>query len=330
MGGVRTEPGKLGLLRKIRKHKPGRKPQPSGHKPRKSRRFPIAPIKPAGVYAYIDSLQLWLDRPLPKKRLRWLKARCDLHISDKPHRFEPRYRQRIQIRQPTPEVLRFLAEQSGLLLNHTEIALDWTFSTEHETEEALIFTARHLIKKHHREAHGIRIVGEGERRTLYTNTRAARNVVVLYADKYCRVTGEECCVHLEWRMNGVEALRRAGIHSIEDLLSLDYRQFWAKRLVLADVDYPHFGRLLCIHCNKKPKRRRADITRIGRFEHDNDSALASNALFASNRSIQALIDKYRKHFDVNRCLIPFDSTELLPPVLYYDYEPKSHEHPDNI
>jgi hypothetical protein len=50
-----------------------------------------------------------------------------------------------------------------------------------------------------------------------------------------KITGSPCC-HLELRLMGAEACRRAGIEFLEDLLDLDHRKLWSKELCLRTMD----------------------------------------------------------------------------------------------
>jgi hypothetical protein len=58
------------------------------------------------------------------------------------------------------------------------------------------------------------------------------------------VTGELWCLHLEWRLRSLKAVRAAGIESGEDLIGFNHREFWQKRLLLFDVDRQRLGRLI--------------------------------------------------------------------------------------
>ena len=45
-------------------------------------------------------------------------------------------------------------------------------------------------------------------------------------------------------LNGLKAVRRAGIKSGQDLLEFDHRRFWKKRLQFYEVDRGRLGRLI--------------------------------------------------------------------------------------
>jgi hypothetical protein len=63
-------------------------------------------------------------------------------------------------------------------------------------------------------------------------------------NRFSRVTREINCLHLEWRLKGLKAVRAAGINSGRDLLVSDHVGFWQKRLRLYDVDRRLLGQLM--------------------------------------------------------------------------------------
>src|SRR6266511_1407479 len=88
------------------------------------------------VHDYIDVLQVWLRDPLRGRHLRRL-VEASVHpiwgepfIENRPARFDPMYRQRIRLCQPTKSVLELLAEQDGALINSVEIARDRIFDDD--------------------------------------------------------------------------------------------------------------------------------------------------------------------------------------------------------
>jgi hypothetical protein len=208
-------------------------------------------------------------------------------------------------------------------LTKEEIA--WVFSSRSDKDAAFEFLCRHFVKKNHGDQE-IRFVGEEDKITRYSGPRSAPNVSVIYADKGSKVTGEDC-VHIDWRINGGAALRRAGIHSLRDLLDLDYRQFWGKRLKISSLNLRSLGRM---HCNRNNliKRRGPWVQYYcnGRFTYDVHLRIGST-IARAYQSTQAVIDRYRKDFEVNRCVITHEVPHLLPPmrqVLPHDY-PNNHD-----
>jgi hypothetical protein len=139
---------------------------------------------------------------------------------------------------------------------------------------------------------GLRFVGGV---TRYTGPRKAPNVLAIYRDRPSKVTGEIYCVHFDWRIKGVPALRRAGIISVTDLLTLDHRQFWRERLLLRDFNLRDLGRMYHVHVAGKGRRRRQWVVFSGRKEFPYQVDLRAGAtIVRALNSTQAVLDLYGK------------------------------------
>jgi hypothetical protein len=261
----------------------------------------VAGINPSSIAAYPDCVHLWLPKPLPVRGLDWLDTQCgDMYANVGPKRWQrERYQQFLSLPQPTPAALQFLSAYSDGLLNYAEIALDWTFDDAEENAHAANTANRYIVKRWHRDSQGIRFVAGV---TRYTGSRTATTNLVSYNDKSSRVTGETYCTHTEFRLRGVLALRRAGVHAVKDLLNLDYREFWHERLIMRAVDPTKLGRMYRVHIEHKDKRR-------GAYE---DDSRVGGRIVHMLESTQAVIDMYRNRFNVSRCLEDLDVEHLLP------------------
>jgi len=271
-------------------------------------------INPTGVYSYVDALRVWLNPPLTAQELAWLRQQRGgkkMRVHDHRAPFEPRYQQRIMPFQPTQEVLQSLATRTDAHLNYLELSLDWTFDYEWDRDAAFEFICRYLVKEYHRDQK-IVFVGNNGKITRYSGPRSAPNVLVVYADLPCRVNGLPYCVHLDWRIKGRSALRRAAINSVRDLLDLDYRQFWRCRLKFCEVDLRALGRKYC-NWERGTKRREPwmHFSPNGRYAYD-VHLRAGSIIVRARQSTQAVIDQHRNHFDVNSCLIRHEVPHLLP------------------
>jgi hypothetical protein len=262
--------------------------------------------RPTAVYAFPDKVQLWSRQPLCKRDLARVRKHCKrVRYWNEPARFNPAFRQRLQLYQPRSEALQILAERSDVHLNYVEVALDWIFANEFDRDDALAFLDRYHVKKYHRDQ-GIR----WKKGTRYTGPRRAPTVHAAYADRECKLTGEVCCLHAEWRMSGHAAVKRAGILTMIDLLNLDYQEFWRQRLLLFALDLPDLGRRHYNYFNGS-KRRRNWSTGFGKFRYDRDKA-AGAIVFNYFGSTQKVLDHLGPKFTVRRCLIQLDVEHLLP------------------
>jgi hypothetical protein len=250
------------------------------------------------------------------EQLKWLKTQCGrdgrgLHVKNETAWFDSTLKQRLQLNQPKDAVLQFLQTLDGVLLNYIELSLDWTFGGENERNEAYVLLCRYDVKNHHRDQ-GIRWVGEcGE--TRYTGPRGAANLLAIYRDRPCKVTGEVYCVHLDWRITGAVALQRAGINSLQQLRNIDYHAFWQKRLVMARLNAEKFGRQYHVQIARKGPRRTSWVIFIGsrNFPYHVDARMGAT-IIRSLGSTQAVLDAYRRRFNVRCCLQRMSVEHLLP------------------
>jgi hypothetical protein len=244
---------------------------------------------------------VWLPQPLPAKDLEWLDTQCGepMYVKTRPKRWSAgRYQQHIQLPQPTPAALRLLSECNGALMNYAEPALDWIFNDCEHNEHAEATVRQYVVKRHHREQQGVHT----ERATRYTAPRRSTSNLVIYSDRSSRSTGELDCTHIELRLRP-RALQRAGLHTIKDLAEMDTRAFWEPRLILKAVDPEQVGRMYRVHV--EANRKRNGIC-------EDDAEVGMRLIRVCGGTTQEVIDKYRKRFNVGRCLVELDARHLLP------------------
>lgn len=275
--------------------------------------------KPIGKYPYFDKIQFWLRNPLNPQTLEWLRKQCgDLDHTVEPARFNPQFRHRIELRRPSKRALRWLAKRDDALINRVEITLDLTFKYRADVQEAWDFFHQHSVRRWRRRGQEIRAFrsrprnddpGAGE--TRYDAGRSAPNLLVFYVDDYTRITGELNCLHVEWRLNRLKAVRAAGIKSGQDLLEFDHRAFWKKRLLFYKVDPRRLGRLLRNQLTGR-RRRTPEILQLGRYGYDVEGK-TGEACARSCETVQELIDKFKSSsIRIRRAMIEIPNDSLLP------------------
>jgi len=294
--------------------------------------FMRATSKPTGVHAYFDKVQFWLKVPADRRTLLILTQNCGrggLHFENKPAPFGRGYGQRIELRQPSPDALQWLAERDDVLINRVEIALDYVFESWSARDEAQEFLDFHLIRRWHSKKQKIRLYRAGKERdsrgrrkpervatidraqTRYDSGRWSRNGIAIYTERHSRVTGELCCLHLEWRANGRRAVQAAGIKSAEDLLQFDHHEFWKKRLLLVDIDTERLGRIFRNRAEKTRSRAPAFKT-DWRGEETNMDRYWGEVIVRSVGSLQELLDTERRRVRLDRALRPLSNSAWLP------------------
>jgi hypothetical protein len=225
---------------------------------------------PIGAQGYFDKIPFWLRKPLDEKTLLWLTQQCgkgELFVADGSAPFRRGFCQRVELRQPSEKALRWLAKHNDALVNRAEIALDLVFKYQADTQEVWDYLHRHLVRRWHGRNQEIRVRRSAQRgddpgslKTRYDAGRRAPNLLVLYAEDHSRKTGELNCLHIEWRVKSLRAMRAAGINSGQDLPNFDHRAFWQKRLLLYTLDSRRLGRLYRNRVTGK-RRRTPEIRR---------------------------------------------------------------------
>jgi hypothetical protein len=226
--------------------------------------------------------------------------------------FGGRYIQRLELKQPSPTALQWLAGHPEALINRMEIAVDYIFADINQKDDAFYFLHQHLLRRWHGKKQKVKLVRRQKRgsevvdemamgQTRYDAGRGARNGIVFYGTKPSRITGELDCLHLEWRINGKDAVQAVGIKTGDDLLKFDHYEFWKKRLLFYRVDEARLGRLYRNHHSGKKRR----------FSSNADKR-TGHVLINSVGSIQELIDQYGSVVRLQSVLQPIRNDWLLP------------------
>jgi hypothetical protein len=280
---------------------------------------------PAGIYAYFDAVTVRFRQPprVPD----WLKAALQpafdpisgrvkqrAHLTNEPLRYKPLYPFRLQLRQPIrEEELRWI-EEHDVLITKLECALDWTFNSYHDLANAKDIVDEHWIKKWHRG----HLREKGSSR--YWARKSAANIPVRYDDRACRITGEENCLHIEWRLCGAKAVKRV-FASVQELIEVDWYEFWEPRLLLYAVDVNELGRL---YSNQNGSRRRKDsdedarvgyiLARIAKPKQRKYRMPYRKRKEADviGMTTQRVIDAYGRMFRSKSWLVRLDVGHLLP------------------
>jgi hypothetical protein len=275
-----------------------------------------APLNPTSRDPYFDKIQFWVHTPLNRKTLAGLRKECGrggLYVDNRPARFDRRYRQRIEFKQPLDQALRWLAQCDEALINRAEIAIDLVFRSWAERDDAKEFLHQHFVRRWHGKNQPIWVFEAGAR---YDGPRRAPNRTAFYQEEHSRITGEVCVLHVEWRLNGLQALRRAGITSGQDLLEFNHRQFWQKRLLLYEVDCQRLGRLIR-NCLSGKRSRVSVIKQTSGYRVNIDGRTGETHRRVAG-TIQELIDnlaRVRERVRVKRALLPLSNETLLPEVV---------------
>ena len=201
-------------------------------------------ISPLIIDHGFDRAEIWLDRSEYPGQLAVLQAHCRAVksiVGDVP--YNPRWKSHLEIFQPTLDCLKQLKADLGTTvathIAYVEVAVDLIPSTSETTNKLEGAFLRAAVPKHHRrEAKRVegttwyfesRLNAKGQRRA---------HVLVVYADKPSKLKNRRHwnktrpCLHIEMRISGADALQRAGIHAIDDLIQFRHSGFWKNHIDL--------------------------------------------------------------------------------------------------
>lgn len=274
--------------------------------------------RPVGHDCYFDNVQAWIKRKLDAHEVEWFRSQCGkggFAAHDEIARFDWRYCQRLELRQPHKKAVQRLATFKDILINDVEIAFDRSFEGSGDPQAVEQFFDRHNLKRYHGRQDVGHCTGNNGSRTRYTSQDPnVRNNIAAYCEPFCRRTGELHCLHLEWRAKRASTVRGHGIRSVTDLLNFDHQAFWQKNLLLRDIDLRKLGHLWNNHFEKTGRKKPRFKTNWQSEVYDFDLWTGLMLFRGAGSTVQKTVDEYKPILkDINRCLAPI-SLSLLEPM----------------
>lgn len=203
-------------------------------------------------YDYFDKIRLWLREPLlTSTQLKQLREHCGpggLYHQEGPAYFDWRYRQKLELYQPSRRALNLLAHRDDALLNHVEPACDLIFADRFGTEDCFELFRDGFLQPWHRRRTQVHGYERGNSQGFTTRAppqpgqRRNGHWCVFYADRPCKLTGERNCFHFEGKHAGAQYVRRLGLQQPRDLLGFDFDGYFARWMRLYQVDLDRLGR----------------------------------------------------------------------------------------
>jgi hypothetical protein len=209
------------------------------------------------VLPYIDRMVIWFGDK-PAFDLKKLESMCAgikknkvgfMRYYDKKAgktRFNHRWKYKLELIQPNKNAIRYLKKMTKCLymINYVEIALDYIVRTDKDLNEVRNFFERHWVKKWHGKQKIIRKgseiyswdseYGNREATTYYCSRKSSVNCL-MYSDRTSKINDKPCC-HLEVRISGRAAVKRAQLHEYDAFLGKKFfKNFWEKRLELFSI-----------------------------------------------------------------------------------------------
>jgi hypothetical protein len=268
----------------------------------------LAKSKPLRVVFYFDKITIRTGA-VPQRALSFLRKNAtsaDVHRGRDCAAYAG-YPWLLTVVNPNKAALRRLAGLRGVA-THVEVALDEVVASDIAAAARQDLFDGHFVVRRHRTMRSKRYPsgrGASSRAKPEPGERSDGHYFIWYSDKPSKPGGEPFCLHMEARYQGVEAVRRFGIHDPRDLLNLltfDHETFWHRHLTLYSLDRERLGRW---HRNQlsggRSKRGIVDRypTKNGTLIYNHDARLGgtlyqiySRHREEGNRSIQQFVDSY--------------------------------------
>jgi hypothetical protein len=258
--------------------------------------------KPLAIHIYFDRMRIWLREPLPTDAADRLRKLCaKVIVGRKRAWFDWRYRQCLDISQPTPSALHFLARlENNVLFNYVEISCDFIFATPHAVQRCLKLFRDSFLQSWHRFTMQVEAYPQGytTRKPPESGERRTGQWFQYYIDRLCRLTQDPYCFHFEGKHQGVQFLQRIGLRHPRDLTNFDFDGYFAEKMILYRLDLERLGRY---EDNRRTgrKRRTSQIVTHGSLSFNVDfwrGAIFYRRLSAhsdsNDSSLQQFVDRY--------------------------------------
>ncbi len=229
--------------------------------------------QPLPAYAYFDRVQGWLKQPLTIRQQAELRQYCpNLHVLNAVAKFDHRYRQRLQLPQPSAAAVELLIDctDDDMLVNYNEIVLDllppnwWTLDSLFEVFCNGFWQPWNRGKERQWYPVGF------STRPFQRGQSKRGHWFHPYGDEPCRINDHPYCLHMQGRVQGAQFVRRVlRIKRPSDLLRFNFIGYWRKWLRLYEVDYERLGRF---DDNRRHGSRRSkpELAQWGGITHNLD------------------------------------------------------------
>lgn len=181
--------------------------------------------------SYIDTVEVQQKPFFRGPFLRCVRANSGSAYGPRVKRMgESRATNVIAIHQPNWEALRAIGGLSSARVTRVAIAVDLLTRSLADAAAVHRWFARHLM-----QGDSPRSRMRQYKCTTYFDESVenrAGTCLAVYSHRPTKTEGGGPCCHLEWRTSGAQALERAGLREPLDLVQLDLRTFWEKRIKL--------------------------------------------------------------------------------------------------
>lgn len=127
-------------------------------------------------------------------------------------------------------------------INYIEIACDFLLKTKKQKTAVQHFLGRHLAHKSQRATDSRSGYYFNEHKgTWYFAPKKNKERFAIYSDLASRTHKFKHCIHLEFRIDGLDQVKQHGVYTFNNLLTLDHKAFWGESLRLLKPNFTKLG-----------------------------------------------------------------------------------------
>lgn len=244
-------------------------------------------------FSYIDRANIWLDtdRAIIDSETHHRFGRRIHTIRVPMSKFQPVWKQKIQLYQPTPDMLRLIDEDihraaCGYMINLAELTIDWTTKTGHKADGLHHFLKACFVHGNQRYAYENDYEDDRTPGTSRFAQLGKHKVVpVIYSDHLSKINRKRCA-HFEYKLVGASTCKRKNIVTLRQLAEYDIIGFFKENATFCKMPSKHeIGMAIC------ETEQRTVTTRRG-YEKVAETYFANHRWTRENLCLQHLLQEF--------------------------------------
>lgn len=194
------------------------------------------PIDPSALVlastSYIDSIEVQQLSYFRSGFLKYMEKHCGSTYGPEEFlTYGRRTKNRIWLHQPESEAIGYLRDKAGIIAE-VHVALDLLCATPADANAVQRYLETRLVpsmQPYDRVEFFDTTIYYG-----FTRPRRIGKRITAYSDFSSKTQRGACC-HVELRFKGAAGLRKAGLRTADDILALDYTEFWSRQVRLVST-----------------------------------------------------------------------------------------------
>lgn len=232
------------------------------------------------IVPYIDTLDLKTKFWLRKEHYQRLNMLCGGKVWPDKNPIFARFTEfvcKLHLQRPSDEAIEFLIDtfpEDEIGFCRLDHSVDYLTATAQNSGMVHHFFDMYQVKLYPGKQRVSKFWG-----TSYSSQSPKVNCQICsYSDKPTKapqVDIPQPCFHFEYRLKNPQAIKRAGIERLDDLIDFNFRSFFEKRLIFQEIDFSKFHRIVKKTTRRKPREEDEYLERLEArsAHHQSDEAV---------------------------------------------------------